>query len=496
MERTSPPSLHPAFLPSGTQVGAWRVVDWAGGGVHGAVYRAFRVGAEDAPPIALKLALVPRDPRFSREVEVLSRQHHPHIPRLIDHGEWQHPDGTRHPYIAMEWVDGVPLYDWAEQYRPDSQQVLRLLAQVALALQVLHAHESVHRDVKGANILVRRWDNRVFLTDFGSSTYPGADTLTPPTLQPGTPAYRSPEAWQGSAPHSRTAYRAQPADDLYALGVTACRLVTGTYPELGEARRDEHGAWFVDSLELPRALFSARVEPPLRELILRMLSLRPEQRGTAVQLARDLERAATSITGSREPARLREQDAGNGQHPGEETSRGRSRSRAVLLSWRTWLATAAAVGALALGGVWMRSGIPEDHLRTGARKTGAAGPADAGPVGLGDAAVSASTGDAPAPSDPEAMAEDPLPEPEAWQAKPDAKGRCPHKQQVALNAGCWIKTSFDQEQCEAFGGSSYQGACYVPIPARKGRPSTTAPTMRLRRRHKGVEQPEHQTGSR
>src|SRR5690349_1450072 len=153
MESASPPSSHPAFLLPGTQVEHWRVVDWVGGGVHGAVYRAVRVGDESAPPVALKLALLPRDPRFAREVELLSRQHHPHIPRLIDHGEWLHPDGTIHPYIAMEWVDGVPLYDWARQYQPDSRQVLRLLAQVALALQTIHAHGSVHRDLKGDNLL-------------------------------------------------------------------------------------------------------------------------------------------------------------------------------------------------------------------------------------------------------------------------------------------------------------------------------------------------------
>jgi hypothetical protein len=81
MERASSPTLHPALLPPGTQVGPWRVVDWAGRGVHGAVYRAVRVGQEHSLPVALKLALLPRDPRFAREVELLSRQRHPHIPQ-------------------------------------------------------------------------------------------------------------------------------------------------------------------------------------------------------------------------------------------------------------------------------------------------------------------------------------------------------------------------------------------------------------------------------
>ncbi len=244
MERTPFPTLNPALLPPGTQVGPWRVVEWVGRGVHGAVYRAVRVGQENSLPVALKLALLPRDPRFAREVELLSRSHHPHIPCLIDHGEWQPPDGTTHPYIAMEWVDGVPLYDWARLYHPTPQQMLRLLAQLALALQYVHAQGALHRDVKGANALVRRSDSRLFLTDFGSCIYPGADTFTPPPLPPGTPAYRSPEAWLFSIQHSRAftaPYSAGPADDLYALGVTACRLATGTYPAMGEALKDEHG---------------------------------------------------------------------------------------------------------------------------------------------------------------------------------------------------------------------------------------------------------------
>src|SRR5688500_13509123 len=105
--------VHPALLPLGTQIGSWRVVGWAGQGVHGAVYRAVRIGLEHTPPVALNLALLPEDPRFDRECELLSRTAHPHIPQLVDHGDWQSPSGSRHPFIAMEWIDGVPLYDWA-----------------------------------------------------------------------------------------------------------------------------------------------------------------------------------------------------------------------------------------------------------------------------------------------------------------------------------------------------------------------------------------------
>jgi hypothetical protein len=445
------------MLPLGTQVGPWRVVEPAGRGAHGAVYRAVRVGQEDAPPVALKLALFPGDLRFTREVELLSRSHHPHIPHLIDHGEWEHPRGTRRPYIAMEWIDGVPLYDWARLYHPTAPQMMRLLAQLALALQYVHAQDAVHRDVKGGNTLVRRSDSRLFLTDFGSSIYPGAAPLTPSPLPPGTPAYRSPEAWLFAAQHRRDAtnYIAGPADDLYALGVTACRLVTGAYPELGEAHREEHGTWRVEPLMLPQALYSARVAPPLRALILRMLAVRPEQRGTAALLAQELERAASSLT---------------------DSSSVPSSTRARTRSWWLWLATGAVAGALATWAGWMAFGPPGDRSRAARTEIAKAGQRDRVSVGLGETATSTPTGDSPAPSTPEAMAADTPPEPLPGQAAPDAKGRCPHKQQVAINGACWAKTPVNQEQCEIFSGYMYKGMCYVPIFLKGRRPSTATPT--------------------
>lgn len=115
MQNASSSPLHPALLPPGTQVGPFPVVDWAGQGVHGAVYRVVRIGQEHLLPVALKLALLPDDPRFTRERELLSRTLHPHIPRLVEHGHWQSPQGALHPFLAMEWVAAA---------RPDSAHAL------------------------------------------------------------------------------------------------------------------------------------------------------------------------------------------------------------------------------------------------------------------------------------------------------------------------------------------------------------------------------------
>src|SRR3954465_14381316 len=88
MDRPSPLARHAAILSPGTVVGDWRVEAWASRGVYGTVYRAVPLQAPHASPAALKLALHPEDPRFAREVHLLSLFDHPSIPRLLDHGAW------------------------------------------------------------------------------------------------------------------------------------------------------------------------------------------------------------------------------------------------------------------------------------------------------------------------------------------------------------------------------------------------------------------------
>ncbi len=508
MERTRAPELHPALLPLGTVVGSWRVTAWAGRGVYGAVYRAVPVDAEHADPVALKIALLPRDPRFTREVELLARTRHPSVPRLLGSGQWQHPTGTLHPFIVMECVDGPPLYDWAREHNPSSQPVLRLFAQLSRALEALHAHGGVHRDVKGDNILVRRSDHRAVLTDFGSGIHPGASTLTPPSLFPGTPAYRAPESWLFSLRYMRDAsarYSAGPADDLYALGVTAYRLVTGQYPELGEPSQDEAGSWQLGELASPPPrVLNPHVDPRLDALILRMLSMRPEERGTSAELAEALEAAAGAIAPQRdqrsfareslppfapppeealvssEPAQtlappesaaaqlseLRESTAPaqSRQQASEEPAQARNfaASRTHVRRWWPRLAVAAAGLALIAWAWWATRGRSVELPSVSRTEAGSVDRPDAGTVGLGSAASTVSVESAPDASVPEMMAEDSLPEPLPGQTRPDSKGRCPGKGQLALNGGCWILLTLEREECEE-SGYVFTSRCYGPV---------------------------------
>jgi predicted Ser/Thr protein kinase len=462
------------------------VVAWAGRGVYGAVYKAVHTQQAHAGPVALKLALFPGDPRFAREAELLRRLRHPSIPHLHDCGDWQHSSGATHPYLAMEWIEGMALYEWAQQHQPTPQQVLRLLAQLARALAALHALGAVHRDVKGANVRVRLSDGHAFLTDFGSGNYPGTSILTPYDVFPGTPAYRSPEAWMFPLRfgRDRTArYRAGPADDLFSLGMTGYRLLTGEYLELNEPTKDEAGTWHLEDVAPPPQLvLNPHVPPQLSALILRMLSVRPEQRGSAAELAEALERAAESTAAPHAPPTPVPQTppsvAPHGEqasatpvpvpgHPSaEKASAGRRRPQVDALPLRAWLVTTTVALALLAWAWWVIPGTSltkPSALRTTAAQ---AHQEDGGTMGLGETTSPASTAVSPGPSDPQVLAEDTLPEPLPGQLRPDANGRCPHKRQVALNGGCWVL--LEREQCEAL---MFKGKCYVPAmpPGRKPR---------------------------
>ena len=94
------------------------------------------------------------------QVELLARNPHPGIPQLLDQGWWHASAEVAHPYFAMEWIRGRPLYEWARRHNPTPAQVSLQLAQLAGVLAVLQAQQCVHRDVKGDNILVRLKDGR------------------------------------------------------------------------------------------------------------------------------------------------------------------------------------------------------------------------------------------------------------------------------------------------------------------------------------------------
>ncbi len=459
------------LLPSDTQVGDWRVLGYHGQGSYGVVYRAVRIGQEEAGPVALKVALYPWDPRYAREVELLARVHHPSIPRLLGRGLWRSEKGAEYPYLVMEWVDGTPLYEWARQQSPSAQEQRRVLAQLARALEATHAANALHRDIKGANVLVRHADGRAMLLDFGSGSFQGAERLTWQSLPPGTSDYRSPAAnlyllTSLRAPTEQ--FHATAADDLYALGVTAYRLVTGEYPPEAQPVKDETGAWRVECPDLGAALErKAAVEPRMRESILKLLAEAPEARGTAAEFAQTLEAPDAPVESRVASSLMTEQLSTMAGRPQKQDS-----GRGYRDTWRS-LAIAVGVACL-LTWTWQAVRVGLECTRLGSLSTQHADVPDAGSAAVGDSTELAPLDSA---QEQKALADEMPPEPRPGQTRTDEKGKCPGRQHVPINGGCWVEQPLTHAtECQENGFTLIKGQCYAPALLPHGkRPPTSFP---------------------
>ncbi|MFP2905786.1 serine/threonine protein kinase [Pyxidicoccus sp. 3LFB2] len=460
-----PGHLNPACLPSGTLIGPWRVEAPLGRGTFGVVYRAVAAEHGGTDSVALKVALYPWDKRFAREAELLSRLRHPAVPRLLDHGQWESPAGVTYAWLVMEWVDGTPLYDWARAQRPTSRQVLQVLARLARALEATHAAGGLHRDVKGDNVRVRRSDGQAFLMDFGSGHYLGAATLTDHPLPPGTQTYRAPETWRyGLRPRkpSDVPYSPGPADDVFALGVTAYRLLTEEYPPSSHPEDEDSRRWLEEERAswAPRAC-NGRCAPELDALVSRMLSLRPEARGSAREVAEALEQAAREAgPGADVPLFTGEEPRPAGLFPAPRRVMVRPPPSRVPRWSRFVAASAAACLSLGLGMLLGTRPLEAPETPPLVEREEAK---DGGSVAVGDSALTAPVSPERAPSMLGAIAVDLPPKPLPGQSRPDAYGRCPRRGQVPINGGCWRKVEItDMKDCDE-DAYMYRGACYAPM---------------------------------
>ncbi|QSQ28142.1 serine/threonine protein kinase [Pyxidicoccus parkwayensis] len=452
-----------------------------GRGSYGLVFRAVHAEHQGAEAVALKLAQHLGDARFAREAELLSRIRHPAVPRLLGHGQWQPWEGLSYPWLAMEWIEGLPLYGWAQVQRPSSRQVLQLLARLARALDATHSAGGLHRDVKGENILVRRSDAQPFLMDFGSGHFLGAATLTIEAYPPGTLAYRAPEAWlyiprSGKIP--AVPYSPRPTDDLFALGVTAFRLITGKYPPVPNPEEEDAWLWRPEALETWTArACNRRCIPELSALVSRMLAPNARARGSAREVAEALEQAARRAGREADVPLFTGEEprpAGLFALPQHVTVQRPPRPR----RW-PWFTAAGLGGALALSAAGLlsvsRSEEPATHQFAEQNESEEA--RDGGTVAAGDTALIARVAPPRAPSVLSPIAVELPPKPLPGQRRPDGNGRCPGKVQVAINGGCWRKVPVDMKDCDVEEGFEYRGACYIPVPS-PSRPATSAPVER------------------
>jgi serine/threonine-protein kinase len=212
------------YVPPTAAFGPYRLIRPIGEGGTAVVYLAERDDLNTTAAVKLlrHAWLSPmRRERFASEQRTLARLSHPGIARLFDAGTLD--DGT--PWIAMEYVEGVPLTEYCRANASSLEERLHLFREICEAVQHAHGHLVIHRDLKPSNILVTA-EGRIKLLDFGiakqleASGDDAAPTRTGLRLL--TPAYASPEQLRGEPTGVHT--------DVYSLGVVLYELLADRLP--------------------------------------------------------------------------------------------------------------------------------------------------------------------------------------------------------------------------------------------------------------------------
>ena len=210
----------------GALVGPYRLVRVIASGGQGSVWLAERADGLLARPVAVKLphGLAFRPglaERMARERDILAGLTHPNIARLYDAGV----TAAGEPFLALEYVEGVPIDQYAAERQLDTAARVRLFQQVIAAVAFAHGRLVIHRDLKPSNILVTA-EGDVRLLDFGIAKLLGDEavdsTLTIEAGRAMTLAYASPEQVGQQT--------LGVASDVYSLGVVLYELLAGVRP--------------------------------------------------------------------------------------------------------------------------------------------------------------------------------------------------------------------------------------------------------------------------
>lgn len=223
--------------------------------------------------------------RFQREAQILAKLNHPGIATIYESGT---AEDNRTPFVAMELVDGQPIHHYCRQQTPPIDHRVQLLVKVCRAVAYAHSIGIVHRDLKPANILVTTQGEPKVL-DFGIAMDMQLDERTMITQTGqllGTLQYMAPEQVD------RTTNESSTRTDVYALGLIAFEILTGTSAHAG---RDSSMYELVRSIrdDEPQTLgtHDRALKGDLETIIAKALSREPQRRyPDAGALADDLER--------------------------------------------------------------------------------------------------------------------------------------------------------------------------------------------------------------
>ena len=249
----------------------YEVLEKIGSGGMGTVYKARDTHLDRCVALKVLPPGLQEHPetleRFRREAQALACLKHPSIATVYDANV-----ESGFPYLVLEFIEGQNLERILEKRGPlPIGDVIRMGIELAEAVDHIHQHRVVHRDIKTSNIIVEP-EGRAVLADFGIALVASLPRISHGAL--GTPEYMSPEQADGKALDGRT--------DLYSLGVVLYECLTGVVP----FERDGEG--LAELTDLMRAILTTP-PPPLRRqraevpnwlgaVVERCLAKPPEQR--------------------------------------------------------------------------------------------------------------------------------------------------------------------------------------------------------------------------
>ena len=215
--------------------------------------------------------------RLRREAKAAAALDHPYVCKVYEVGETD--DGRA--FIAMEYVQGETVARLVARDRLPLKQALRVLVEIAEALDKAHQGGIVHRDLKPANVMLGR-DGHIKVMDFGlargiSTDVTDSEAQTLSGGIAGTPGYMSPEQLRGDAMDGRSY--------LFAFGVVLQELLTGTHP----FRKDSVAATMAAILKESPTGCDA-LPAVLRPLVKQLLSKTPDDRPSHDQVRSELQR--------------------------------------------------------------------------------------------------------------------------------------------------------------------------------------------------------------
>ncbi|MCI4062465.1 serine/threonine protein kinase [Micromonospora sp. R77] len=255
----------------------YRLIDQIGAGGMSVIWRARDEVLDRIVALKVLAPSLAADARFRDMVREEARSAaqlvHPHVTSVHDYGETLAPDGSITSFVVMELLSGEELEDRLTEGPLPWPQAVELGAEVAEALAAAHRLGIVHRDITPANVMMTQVGAKVL--DFGIATRIGAPDEDEDGGTFGTPAYVAPERLDGAP--------AQPATDIYSLGVLLHETLTGQVPYPADTWEQLGAA--LESGEPPSLDGVPGLPSPVADICLRCLSRDPRRRPTAHQVA-------------------------------------------------------------------------------------------------------------------------------------------------------------------------------------------------------------------